>query len=152
MRTESIITQLVFNHALRVRVKAETDDDTIPSHNGKVVNKDMANSSTLNDNHPGIPLSLDLPVESHTDVFEQPESAAPENGAQESTNYQAAPGKSKAGNNLVGKITNLCTSDLGNIVGSRDFLLLCEYLFSPSNFTSIDDAYPQSLNFLYNWR
>ncbi|KAH7886476.1 hypothetical protein F5I97DRAFT_1926721 [Phlebopus sp. FC_14] len=78
VRAEGILSQLVFEHALRVRTKAEMEDS--PATSG--------GTST-----PGNPTS-----------------------------------KPKAkGKNLVGKINNLVTSDLGNTTDARDSLMIVLY-------------------------
>ncbi|KIJ62401.1 hypothetical protein HYDPIDRAFT_94464 [Hydnomerulius pinastri MD-312] len=83
VRAEGILTQLIFEHALRIRMKAETEKES----------QDAA--------------------------------------ASDATSAPSAPGstsKPKAkGENLVGKINNLVTSDLGNATEGRDFLMLIFY-------------------------
>ena len=77
---ESILTTLIFDHALRLRVKAET------SKTAQI----------------------------------QP-SATPGNGQSKPGKDDARGGKS---GNVVGKIMTMATSDLNNITGGRNFLLL----------------------------
>ncbi|KAJ6603499.1 P-loop containing nucleoside triphosphate hydrolase protein [Mycena vulgaris] len=126
VRTEAIITQLVFAHSLRIRVKAET---------------------TATEDSPAI----DRPpstVPAGSDVDSTDITVTPENGesssrsVDDSTTVQASsssgkqtpePAKKdqpkkeeakKTEGSLVGKINNLVTTDLGNITDSRDFLHL----------------------------
>lgn len=122
VRTEAIFTQLIFNHALCVRIKAETAEDA--KHIGDSVTDPIANASVLDANPLGSAMSLDHSVEGSDYVLEQPPNCAPEGVSPLDTDAEASPAKSKTSDNLVGKITNLCSSDLANIVGARDFLLL----------------------------
>lgn len=121
VRTESLITQLVFNHALRVRIEAETADDA--KSKDELASDEATTVKIREENLMGA--TLDHPAEGDGDVFDDPQTIAPEDG---DADVKAAvdPTKSKAGENLVGKINNLCTSDLANINGARDFLLLCK--------------------------
>ena len=87
VRLESIITSLVFDHALRIRLKSEGP----------------ANIST----NPATDTSGTA-----VETTEERENVA---GVVE-------------GEDLIGKMNNLVTSDLDNITGGRDFLLICKSL------------------------
>ncbi|KAJ7264124.1 P-loop containing nucleoside triphosphate hydrolase protein [Mycena haematopus] len=93
VQAESILTQLVFSHSLRIRMKAETTHDN-PGDSATV----QSSSPSINSNPSKQPL-LKL--------------------AQKGKKSEAS---------LVGKINNLVTTDLGNIVDSRDFLILLIYI------------------------
>lgn len=75
VRVEGLFTALIFDHALRLRMKA----DTSTGH-------------------------------------KQPEDIQPAG--------QAKGGKAGQGDHIVGKIMNMATSDLANIVGGRNVVLL----------------------------
>jgi cobalamin biosynthesis Mg chelatase CobN len=150
VKSEAIITQLVFEHSLRIRVKAEVE---------KSDDKEQAKTAE--------PLALDSPVEpghaeeatDTTTVAEGSESASISRGTTESTIVhsssssvsETASGSAKKGKkkddgdslkkstkgkgskekkedkkaetgNLVGKINNLVTTDLNNITTAREFL------------------------------
>lgn len=130
-RTEGILTQLVFEHSLRMRFKAETSsrkDEQIESGHDR-------DSTTL-----GTPDTASL-AESDTGTSVSTEGAA---SASESTvagqSSISTKGKSKRGDatggkgekgskddeNILGKINNLVTSDLNNITDGREFIVLCE--------------------------
>ncbi|KAJ7029298.1 P-loop containing nucleoside triphosphate hydrolase protein [Mycena alexandri] len=133
VRTEAIITQLVFAHSLRIRMKAETTA-------AKAVDSDSPAS--------------EVPSPSGSDADSTTETATPENGESssrsddETTTVQAStssiksaksaaskepskPAKDepkKSDGSLVGKINNLVTTDLGNIVDNRDFLVVLVFI------------------------
>ncbi|KAJ7741259.1 P-loop containing nucleoside triphosphate hydrolase protein [Mycena metata] len=121
--TESALTQLLFAHSLRIRMKAETTA-------AKIVNSDSPAS--------------EVPSPSSSDADSTTTTATPENGESssddETTTVQASTSSIKSGQSaqsskptkdepkksdgsLVGKINNLVTTDLGNIVDNRDFLM-----------------------------
>ncbi|KAJ7690181.1 hypothetical protein B0H17DRAFT_1331449 [Mycena rosella] len=128
VRTEAIITQLVFAHSLRIRMKAETT---------------AAEGSSANT--PAIEVSPAPISPAGSDTASASETATPENGESSSRSednsatVQASTASIKSGtgkepvkpakeadakseDSLVGKINNLVTTDLGNIVDSLDFL------------------------------
>ncbi|KAF7973519.1 hypothetical protein HWV62_14938 [Athelia sp. TMB] len=117
VRTESLITQLVFNHSLRVRIKAETTLDDGDVLNAKIAVVDLPEVALLGAGISG------PNIEDAENVFDESPMVSPENGITKPEGVIDSE-NSKAGENLVGKINNLCTSDLGNIFGARDFLLL----------------------------
>ena len=82
MLTEGLLTQLVFEHSLRIRLTAEGSE--------KAVQEVRANDAT--------------------------------SAAARLPKLEAKEG----GENLIGKINNLVTTDVTNIVEARDFLFLCE--------------------------
>ncbi|KAJ7449167.1 hypothetical protein FB451DRAFT_1375079 [Mycena latifolia] len=139
VRTEAIITQLVFAHSLRIRMKAETTE------------KDSSTGTST----PAVeaPPPAASGSREGSDAESTSETATPENGDSQSEDDSATvqastasiksaagkepmkPGKEpvkpdapKAEGSLVGKINNLVTTDLGNIVDSRDFLVLLIYV------------------------
>jgi len=76
-RTEIIVSQLVFDHALRIRIKAETSDNMTPS---KAVDSANPKSKTLH--------------------------------------------VKNANSNFLGRMNSLITTDVANISGCHDFLLI----------------------------
>lgn len=119
VRTEGIITQLVFEHALRIRVKEDVD-------NSPTEKKKKSAGST-----PSTPQSsaATLPVEPSSSSDESPESTntpAPSLTATAASKKED-PSSSQDGN-LVGRITNLITSDLDNILEGRDLPYVIAYI------------------------
>jgi hypothetical protein len=126
VRVSAIITQLVFEHALRIRVKTETSSSprTTPA-----VTPELRSETATPDN---VSVADNI----------RPETAGgsgEENGR--STGSLSTKGKQKEefpaspvsddddedavkASNLVGKMNNLVSTDLENIIDGRDFLLL----------------------------
>ena len=108
VRVESIVTSLVFDHALRLRVKAETSDPkpTVDS------------ASAPASGEPGVAIA---PPTSETRVAaEDADLALVKDEEQVKTS-------AKGNENLSGKLNNLVTSDFGNLKnGNKFFLQLCE--------------------------
>lgn len=126
VRTSAIITQLIFEHALRIRVKAETSSSpratpavtpaarsgTTSPDNVSVVDNigpETAGRSGEEDEQPTTSLTIKAKQKE-----ELPASLASEDDDED-------PGKAS---NLVGKMNNLVSTDLENIIEGRDFLLL----------------------------
>ncbi|KAJ3513917.1 hypothetical protein NLJ89_g2683 [Agrocybe chaxingu] len=111
VRTECILTELVFEHSLRIRVKAETSSSRTtkanPSGSATPVSAESSNSN------------------------EAPDGSSASNGKGKGKELSQLPDseekKSKAVN-VIGKLNNLVTSDLTNITQSRDFLIVCMYV------------------------
>ncbi|KAG8879706.1 hypothetical protein FRB97_001503 [Tulasnella sp. 331] len=144
VRTEGIITQLVFEHALKIRM---TDD--MPS-GGSMSGSASGASTPATTSRPGSinqeePFTAD--EEAGHEIETRESSDAPANTvhgsegsgkgkatakAQDSptTPFKPEEVKAEGGNNLVGKITNLVSTDLSNIVEGRDFFVL--FVLAPS--------------------
>ena len=120
VRTEGIITQLVFDHALRIRMKEETNGFPPPS-----------TTSTPAPSRPRSPVDGELTEGERDggsevigdDTLQGSEllsegTTAVGNGKESAETPKAGPPDS----NLVGRINNFIGTDLGNITGGRDFL------------------------------
>jgi hypothetical protein len=125
VKTEGIITQLVFEHALRIRMKAEApessgpDISSIPAAGPPAAGGGSSSSS------------------SSTATPQGTSAVGPSTeGSGAATPIQTLPaGKPKAeGENLTGKINNLVTTDLGQITDAREFIRLI--LFVPLKITA----------------
>ncbi|KIO02467.1 hypothetical protein M404DRAFT_9898 [Pisolithus tinctorius Marx 270] len=127
VRAECIITQLVFEHALRIRMKAEVPDTDKGSADSTVTTPDSASLSesatAVESSREGSP---DEGRSTTTDV------ATPvTNGKLQSEGKRGDTSGEKSAlstENFVGKISNLITTDLGNITDGRDFLLVFPYV------------------------
>ncbi|KAJ7101009.1 hypothetical protein C8R43DRAFT_1141277 [Mycena crocata] len=125
-RTLALITQLVFEHALRIRVKAESAEKA-PTSSGASTPQDRSASPTEQEESSG-----DETI--NADTVSRDETLQASSASIKSTTSSKAKGKGKdtkeeseesaSASNLVGKITNLVTTDLGNITESRDFLFI----------------------------
>ncbi|KAI9509765.1 hypothetical protein F5148DRAFT_1275094 [Russula earlei] len=131
VRFSAIITQLIFEHGLRIRVKAETSSSTrttpavTPEARSEVATPDSA--SVVGDNvvseHPsGSGEEIRQSTPPSTIKGKQKEDS-PATAASEIDSEDL--GKSS---NLVGKMNNLVSTDLDNIIEGRDFLLVVLYL------------------------
>lgn len=122
VRCEGIITQLVFEHALRIRMKAQTAADS----------SSVSSTVTSTPDTPSIAES-DTVTEATTITSNgtEPSNASIKSDAnkgkgkdsKDGSNGSISKGKSST-DNLVGKLNNLITTDLNNIVEGRDFPML----------------------------
>ncbi|KAI0918361.1 hypothetical protein AcV5_002367 [Taiwanofungus camphoratus] len=131
VRVQAMVTQLIFDHALRIRIKAEMSD-TPPSEGDTtaVATPDAvslvepsAPQSSAEPPHGGI--SEDETMHSSTGSLKR---GAPK-GKQKSKGgtgmrYKSAPGGDDKTSNLVGRLNNLVTSDVANIQRASDFPLV----------------------------
>jgi hypothetical protein len=153
VRTEAILTQLVFDHALRVRMKAEAGEVTTapPTRAASPERKDsISTSSNAGDDDeetstllaassstvPGstqpdlskgkgrVGLVETSDASSSTAISAAGSAATASTSASATTNAKAKDDDEGASANLVGKINNLVTTDLGNITDGRDFLMV----------------------------
>lgn len=123
VRVEAIITQLVFEHALRMRVKADVkdvsdqEDDVItsgvpgvaPTAGSSVTVQEINSSSNVSD-------------------------TSANNSKQKSMARTAsmtpprAKNLEKSATNMAGRVNNLITSDLASLVLCREFLAICAWI------------------------
>lgn len=148
--TEALITQLVFEHSLRIRLVAETSPEG--SRGGQIISNPQApdtesvttegtveGSTEGSDETSGASVAPTAnkasPVSDDSQSATTAASTLPkgkDTGSAVSleplkTGLEATGSARKKDANLVGKINNLVTTDLGNIVSARDFLFLGEY-------------------------
>ncbi|KAH9059057.1 hypothetical protein EDB87DRAFT_1832312 [Lactarius vividus] len=133
VRVTAIVTQLVFEHALRIRVKAETSSS--PSAT-PTATPEVGSGTTTPDSGSVVEINT---------VSEEAGGSSEETGSEQSViagssikgkRKEEAPGSDSVreggdepgdSSNLVGKMNNLVSTDLENIVDGRDFLLLILY-------------------------
>ncbi|TFY68446.1 hypothetical protein EVJ58_g1015 [Rhodofomes roseus] len=116
-RVEAIITQLVFEHALRMRMKADTSDESAKSEGDTTV--------------AGTPDTAYVAGSSATTAQENgndndSDSSAGKGKQKSTTTAQTAKPKDdeKKGKNVVGKINNLISSDLASLGNGRNFVMI----------------------------
>jgi hypothetical protein len=136
VRTEGILTQLVFDHALRVRMKEETKTGSTPPSEintpdtRSVVDTETeaesANSGEGTLQGSGNASTATLPQSPSKGKKKAPDtsSAAPTISAPQLGGTKS---DDEAKVNLVGRINNYVSTDLGNITDGRDFLLAGEF-------------------------
>ncbi|KZP30958.1 P-loop containing nucleoside triphosphate hydrolase protein [Athelia psychrophila] len=116
VRTEGIITQLVFEHSLRIRMKAE------------------ARSMDEGDDAPQVGTPTESIVSTGTSALNEAASGSSGKGKQQGRDEgeEAIPApptpKTKSSDNLVGLVNNLVTTDLANISDGRNFIFLLVYI------------------------
>jgi hypothetical protein len=171
VRTEGIITQLVFAHSLRIRLKAEASNekkdeeshikDTSSTIAGTPETASIAESSAANSEAGSTTASTAVSREPSTSAAStsstlKSKAKGPAKAAEPSasTKKENKKDKSKSDDNLIGKINNLVTTDLNNITSGRDFLLLSAwncpwfikyYLINPA-FSSLSSSSNHALH------
>jgi len=128
VRTEGILTQLVFEHALRIRMKAELPDDAKKS--GESTGTSTPDNGSVAGSNTAVP---DESIDGSGDETLQTSSAtistsSTKKGKQKAQDQkeeksESSSKKHSSADNLVGKINNLVTTDLSNITDGRDFLM-----------------------------
>jgi len=114
VRTEGIITQLVFEHSMRIRMKSESTS-TQPS---------AASSTQVSEVQSIVEDSPNDENDGETAVTVGESETLAENGTSSvpSISTLSEEKQEKENGNLIGKINNLVTTDLDNIVAGRDLL------------------------------
>ena len=108
--TDGLLTQLVFEHTLRIRFKAEGSREDNPS----TVPVDTSEAQSIEES-----TSLETSsTQSNVTVNSNPTKGKAK--ADDST----AKSVGRKENNLIGRINTLMTVDLKNIVSARDFLMV----------------------------
>lgn len=147
--TEALITQLVFEHSLRIRLVAETNPDIGPGGGQNIPSAEPLDTDSVTSSDEstecsteglaevdstGIPTANKVSAVSDDSQSTITAAATPSKGKDRGTSVPTGSTKlkpeleatRKKDANLVGKINNLVTTDLGNIVSARDFLFLSE--------------------------
>lgn len=114
--TEGLLTQLVFEHSLRIRFKAEGSKENTPSVSSTVTTPEtqsIEGSTTLEDSE----TRSDIATSSTKGKGKADSSTAKPVAAKDEN-------KEEKKDNLVGRINTLVTVDLENIVSAKDFLMV----------------------------
>ncbi|THH21507.1 hypothetical protein EUX98_g8371, partial [Antrodiella citrinella] len=111
VRSTATITQLVFDHALRIRVKAETSRES--TSNDATANVTPDNASAV------VPTGDEGGEEDPNKAKAQEPSIS-----EASTSTKVAEQPKPKSDNFVGKLNNLVTNDLSNINNGSDFVTL----------------------------
>ncbi|KAG8949510.1 hypothetical protein FRC00_008086, partial [Tulasnella sp. 408] len=118
IRTEALVTQLVFEHSLKIRVKSETSKEASSPES-------RAATPGRGHEHPREG-SEDTVVGESGQVSSSPKGKA--RSEPSSSPRAKMDDKSQKDKSLVGKMTNLISTDLGHIVEARDFLFFIWYV------------------------
>ncbi|KAG6866017.1 hypothetical protein C0991_009425 [Blastosporella zonata] len=129
VRAEGILTQLIFEHSLRIRVKAETEPGSSSASPGPSTPSpsgiDYVSSSPLPDDD-----SEEGSTTAHQGSSTEGTLHASSSSIKSADSKKGQPPQvsetegSSSADNLVGKINNLVTTDLSNITDARDFLMV----------------------------
>ena len=117
--TEGLLTQLVFEHSLRIRFKAEGSKENSPSTVQSVSpvvtpeTQSVEESTTLE----GSDTQSDITASSAKGKAKADSSATKSAAAKDEKNEEKK-------DNLVGMINTLVTVDLENVVSAKDFLMV----------------------------
>jgi hypothetical protein len=138
VRTTGIVTQLVFEHALRIRVKAKTSSFpggspiSTPEGLSEATTPDSGSVVEINIVPEGaVGRSPETPSEQSTSTATGPNGKRKEEVPGSSDGGKNNVGEEGASSNLVGKMNNLVSTDLENLVSGRDILLLCLSFLPP---------------------
>ncbi|TBU23091.1 hypothetical protein BD311DRAFT_811015 [Dichomitus squalens] len=113
VRCKAIITQLIFDHSLRIRMKAETMDTPAPSR--------ATTAAQTPDN-----VSIAGPDPTEADAGSTSSSGS-EDETTKTKEAAPEPKELTPTGNLIGRINNLASTDLNNLVDGRDFLFVLLY-------------------------
>ncbi|KAG9043232.1 hypothetical protein FS837_009847, partial [Tulasnella sp. UAMH 9824] len=130
IRTEALITQLVFEHSLKIRVKSETGNGNSDPASRAATAVGSREASVHGYEHPNEESGTTAVGESgqgsSSPKGKAPPAAPSEPSSPAGTKKQDD--SSQKDKNLVGKITNLISVDLGNITEAVDFLFVIWYV------------------------
>ena len=126
VRAEGLLTQLVFEHSLRIHLKAEASNEKVEEDNFTVTQGSalVAEGTAVHSNssergsqssQASTPISRDSTSDSRS-TSNRPVTLK--------SDTKPVTKDKKEAQNLIGKINNLVTTDLGNIVDGRDFLMI----------------------------
>lgn len=143
VRVECILSQLIFEHALRIRMKAstaalgsDTSDSAAPSHeiqaseDAPPIGRHDSEETLINE-QPNADTSSPQHTLRGSNIHngesgkgkDTPKKGSTPHESSQFTGMQAPafPKRDEGGDNLVGKINNLVTTDLANVVALNDF-------------------------------
>lgn len=148
----AVLTQLVYDHALRIRMKAETSESPSGSRvSTAVTTPDNASIAEHEPEQTSSSSSVDETSASTTAASVATQSAKGKQKSQTISEADKKAGeveKDGKANNLIGKINNLVTSDVNNITSGRD-------MFIPRMFTHASQSschYSSASSCYYSYR
>ncbi|GJE85927.1 multidrug resistance-associated ABC transporter [Phanerochaete sordida] len=127
VQVQAIITQLVFDHALRIRVKAETTGST-PVSSAAVTPDTASIAESAPGDGDGASEADTTTAVSEGTAPKHKRSASDADSTATKVPEKDEKDKDTKGGNLVGKLNNLVTTDLNNVVDGRDFLFMIIYM------------------------
>ena len=136
VRIEGLLTQLVFEHSLRIRLKAEASNEKTEEDNLTVIGtQDSAlvvegeAVDSISDEGSDEPSQASTAVTRDSSRDSQSTSNAVKGNDKDdsSTVKSNAKQPTKKAQNLIGKVNNLVTTDLGNIGRGLEFLMISAF-------------------------
>ncbi|KLO19974.1 P-loop containing nucleoside triphosphate hydrolase protein [Schizopora paradoxa] len=130
VRAEGVLTELIFEHALRIRMKAQVPPGTsVSAPTTAVATPDNASVVSADDENTlgNSTLTTDETVVASSSSVKSSSSKGKAKSSGESPTADKKPEESahrSSTDNLTGKLNNLVTTDIQNIVEGRDFPLL----------------------------
>jgi ABC-type multidrug transport system fused ATPase/permease subunit len=118
VQVEGLLTSLIFEHALRVRVKAQ-DPDASESNTATGSDHDDASSTDG---------TLNAPDADDSDSGSDTARGAPSTSSKDPKHPGSTSTPAASSSVDVGRISNLVTTDLKNVTNMADFLLLLFYM------------------------
>ncbi|KAF8592008.1 P-loop containing nucleoside triphosphate hydrolase protein [Ramaria rubella] len=139
VRTEGILTQLVFDHSLRIRMKEETEVTSTPTTVATTPDTRSIAETDATEIGAGSSDGCEDTLQESGNMSTASLAQSVAKGKRKAANISCAisavptpgpdgakPVEAKA-SNLVGKINNFVSTDLGNITDGRDFLFIAWY-------------------------
>ena len=118
---QGMITQLVFEHALRIRMKSESSESP-PSPSQPSTSATTPDTASVAESASGhSPVETEVTGGASTTLASE---ATPSEADKASIKGEEKKPAGEKGGNLVGKINNLVSTDLNNIIDGRDFLMI----------------------------
>ncbi|KAH8986970.1 hypothetical protein EDB86DRAFT_3211871 [Lactarius hatsudake] len=131
VRISAIITQLIFEHGLRIRVKAETSYSSTITPAATVTAEGRSDATTPDSGSSAGISAISKNAGGSSEVTRGEPSMTATSGvmAKEGKDVPVSDSRKEDGSRiLVGKMNNLVTSDLDNLVDGKDILMLILYL------------------------
>ena len=153
VRVNAIITQLVFEHALRIRVKAETSSSpaatpaATPEGRSEATTPDSGSAIEINIVSEGAGRGSEGAQSEQSTTLASSLQGKRKGEAPRSDSGKEDGDEPGGSSNLVGMMNNLVSTDLENLVDGRDFLPLSLLSSPPPGIIFVNDNFPLVLYF-----
>ena len=143
VRTEGLLTQLVFEHSLRIRLKAEASNETIEEDDLTVIGTQdsvsVTEGTSVNSGEGASQSSQPTPISASEDSSGDSQSASNGKDKEDLSTLKSNTRDKEKAQNLIGKINNLVTTDLGNVTDGKDFLMISTLRFFTLSLGQLSD-------------
>lgn len=129
-----MLTELVFEHALRIRMKAQTQGGKTPTASSSTTAATTPDTASISESPIATEVSAASSVSGDETLRAASESTQGKRKKKDAASVASkltgalkdseSKGSSSSTDNLVGKLNNLVTTDLQNIIEGRDFMML----------------------------